>query len=255
MYPQNPTRTILLHWPIFSDTYQDKESFDELLCFLNDHAYLKNIELICPYFPLLKDIPSHGYASFNQSNLIEQLKILNPFSIKMIHTIDMHSTAYQNVFALPIKNYLLHAEMLKTLCSDILRYPHMVVVGPDHGAADRARTLSHLYEIPYFLYTKKRNARLVELGLSEKDQYAIMNGACILIDDLICTGNTLSKTIESLISYKCTIQAICVSHSLHSLETYGFPVHALISSNSISPTWPDSFDITSWICSIAARLL
>ncbi len=130
-----------------------------------------------------------------------------------IITVDLHNSAIQGFFNIPIDD--LKASF--TLAKAIKRiHEKFTVVSPDHGGTVRARSLAELIsnDIKISIIDKRRTGinQTEVMGLigDVKDQNAV------IIDDIIDTGGTIIKAAETLKQYGAKKIVIAATHGIFS---------------------------------------
>ena len=146
-------------------------------------------------------IPYFGYA--RQDRKVEPrvpisakvvANILQATCVDRVVTMDLHADQIQGFFDIPVDNLLalpIAVEYLKTL-----KIEDAVVVSPDSGGAERARFLSRHLDAGLAIIDKRRpeaNEAEVMNVIGE-----VENKNCILLDDMVDTGGSISKSAQAL---------------------------------------------------------
>ncbi len=148
-------------------------------------------------------IPYFGYARQDRK---EQPRV--PISAKLmanliqtagasrVLTIDLHADQIQGFFDIPVDN--LHATpVLKPYLEEIVSEGNWMVVGPDVGSSKRAYNLAKIMgDLPIALVDKRRRRPNEVESVQVVGEVAGHN--CIMVDDIIDTGNTIRRGAEAL---------------------------------------------------------
>ena len=183
------------------------------LCLLIDiikQTNAKKISVIIPYlFYSRQDKPKTG-EPFSPGVIIN---ILENSGIDDVTCLDLHSDTVKNEFSIAIN----HLE-ITTLLTDIISND-LIIVAPDAGGTKRAEAVAKHYNLPLLHIDKQRlKDRKVKSILEEKTDIKDKN--CLLIDDIIDSGNTLCEAAQTLHSHGAKkIQAFCT--------------HGVLSSNAL----------------------
>ena len=150
------------------------------------------ISVVMPYF---------GYA--RQDRKVEprvpisskvMANIIQVTGADRVLTMDLHAEQIQGFFDIPLDN--LYAAPVAIVYIRSLKLKEVVVVSPDSGGAERAR-----------FYAKNINAGLAIIDKRRPEpnvaevQYVIgdvQNKNCILVDDMVDTGGSISKALGAL---------------------------------------------------------
>ncbi|TQN74632.1 Ribose-phosphate pyrophosphokinase 5 [Colletotrichum shisoi] len=135
---------------------------------------------------------THDYANQNQ---------INGFQSKPGYKqMDLHDPQYQGFFDVPVDNLYGKPLIKRYIQQNIPNFKDAVVISPDAGGAKRATAIADELDMAFALihkerrptkYTEQRNASMMLVG-DVKDK------VCILVDDLIDTGNTITRAAKLL---------------------------------------------------------
>ncbi|EEY19118.1 ribose-phosphate pyrophosphokinase [Verticillium alfalfae VaMs.102] len=113
---------------------------------------------------------------------------------------DLHDPQYQGFFDVPVDNLYGKPLLKKYIQQNIPNYREAVIISPDAGGAKRATAVADELDMGFALihkerrptkYSEQRNASMMLVG-DVKDR------TCILIDDLVDTGNTITRAAKLL---------------------------------------------------------
>ncbi|MBM4403489.1 MAG: ribose-phosphate pyrophosphokinase [Candidatus Cloacimonetes bacterium] len=187
-------------------------------------------------------IPYYGYA---RSDKKDQPRV--PITAKLVAdlittagahrviTLDLHADQIQGFFDIPV-DHLYSIPLFARYFRSIMDLKDVVVVSPDSGGANRARSLAKRLDCGLAIGDKRR--------ISNNDQAILFNiigdvkgKTTILFDDIIDTGRSLVKIAHALINQGSRrIFAACV-HGVLSGEAVSVieesPIEQLFITNSI----------------------
>jgi ribose-phosphate pyrophosphokinase len=146
-------------------------------------------------------IPYYGYArqdrKFTGRDPISAKLVANLITAAgatRVLAIDLHSPAIQSFFDIGMD----HLSAIQLLADDLKPRipPDSVIVSPDTGGVKRADTYARLLGLPIAILHKRRtSASEVEVAAVIGD----IRGKCpIIVDDMITTGGTIRKAVDTL---------------------------------------------------------
>jgi ribose-phosphate pyrophosphokinase len=115
-------------------------------------------------------------------------------------TMDLHDPQVQGFFDVPVDNLYGRPLLKRYIQSHIPNYKDAVIISPDAGGAKRATAIADGMGIEFALIHKERrptkitdrqNASMMLVG-------NVADRVCILIDDLLDTGNTITRAAKLL---------------------------------------------------------
>lgn len=203
------------------------------LCLLIDAAKnegAKKISVIIPYlFYSRQDKPKTG-EPFSPNVII---KILENSGIDHITCLDLHSEKVKNKFAIPVK-HLGITKLLKEIIKE-----DFIVVAPDAGGTKRAEAVAQHYKLP-LLHIEKKRLKDSKVIAKLEEETNIKGKQCLLVDDIIDSGNTLCEAANTLHDHGVkSIQAFCThavlsGNAIENIEKSN--IDKLFVTNSINPT-------------------
>ncbi|RSL66253.1 hypothetical protein CEP54_003846 [Fusarium duplospermum] len=135
-----------------------------------------------------------------------------------IITMDLHDPQYQGFFDIPVDNLYGKALIQNYIQSQIPGYQNSVIVSPDAGGAKRATLIADSLKTDFALihkerrpirFTEHRNASMMLVG-------DVANRICILVDDIIDTGNTITRAAKLLKKEGATKVYALLTHGVFS---------------------------------------
>lgn len=147
-------------------------------------------------------IPYYGYArqdrKFTGREPITAKLVANLLAAAgatRIVAIDLHSPAIQGFFDIGMD----HMTAIPLLCEYLMAHipPESVIVSPDTGGVKRADVFARILNLPIAILHKRRaSARQVDIAAVIGD---IRGKSPIIVDDIIATGGTIRKAVDTLI--------------------------------------------------------
>ncbi|CAL4319597.1 ribose-phosphate pyrophosphokinase [Buchnera aphidicola] len=148
-------------------------------------------------------IPYFGYA--RQDRRVRSTRVpitakivadfLSNVGIDRILTVDLHAEQIQGFFDVPVDNVFGSFVLLEDMINSKLKDP--IVVSPDIGGVIRARAIAKLlYDTDMAIIDKRRPKTNVAQVMNIIGD--VKNRDCILVDDMIDTGDTLCKAAKAL---------------------------------------------------------
>lgn len=158
-------------------------------------------------------IPYYGYARQDR-----KVAPRTPISAKLVAdlmtaagasrvlSLDLHAGQIQGFFNIPVDNLFAMPIFLKYIKENL--QDNLVIVAPDAGAAERARSYAKRLQAPLAMIDKRRSKPNVSEVMHVIGEVA--GRRAILIDDLVDTAGTLSQGCESLLKEGASeVYAIC----------------------------------------------
>ena len=179
---------------IQSTCYPANDHIIELLLMIDAafRASAGRIAVVIPYF---------GYA--RQDRKVEprvpisskvMANIIQVTGADRVLTMDLHAEQIQGFFDIPLDN--LYAAPVAIEYIKGLKLKDVVVVSPDSGGAERARFYAKNIDAGLAIIDKRRpepNVAEVQYVIGD-----VQNKNCILVDDMVDTGGSISKAVGAL---------------------------------------------------------
>lgn len=172
----------------------------------------ENITAIIPYF---------GYARQDRREQSARVPVtarvvadmLGAVGINRCVTVDLHTEQMQGFFNMPVDNIY----AAKIITNDIMhKHENFVIVSPDIGGVVRARAIANKLNVAMAIVDKRRIGDKVE---TENVIGDIAGKNCIIIDDIVDTGNTLVGATTAL-------------EQQGALSVSAYCTHAILSNNA-----------------------
>jgi ribose-phosphate pyrophosphokinase len=153
----------------------------------------KRITAVVPYFGYARQDRKTASRTPITAKLVAQM--LQNAGADRILTLDLHSAQIQGFFDIPVDN-LLPGKIFSEAISNQIDPEHTTIVSPDIGGVGRARELAKRMNINLAVVDKRRLAPGVSKALHIVGD--VKKQHCIILDDIIDSGNTLFQATEAL---------------------------------------------------------
>ena len=175
-------------------------------------------------------IPYYGYARQERkvqprtpisAKLVADL--LEAAGVNRILSVDLHAAQIQGFFNIPVDHLFATPVLLEYIKKNIK--DDIVIVAPDAGGTERARSYAKKPAVPMAMIDKRRsspNVSEVMHVIGEVD-----GKTAIIMDDMIDTGGTLVKAAEALVKngakavYACATHAVFSENAMEKIENSG----------------------------------
>lgn len=164
-------------------------------------------------------VPYYGYARQDRkvaprapisAKLVADLVTAAGFN--RLLTIDLHAGQIQAFFNIPVDNLYASPKLVGYVREKVGRRDDLVVVSPDAGGVERARSFAKHLRAGLAIVDKRRSgpnvAEVMNLIGDVKGRYAI------LVDDLIDTAGTLAKAAQAIMDNGATGVMAVASHAV-----------------------------------------
>ena len=124
--------------------------------------------------------------------------------------VDLHAAQIQGFFNIPV-DHLFASPVLVGYFRE-LNLPNLTVVSPDAGGVERARFFAKKLDVPLAIVDKRRT----EMNVTEVMNVIgdVQGRTCLILDDIIDTAGTLTKTVDALLDQGATKVYACASHAV-----------------------------------------
>jgi len=182
---------------IQSTSFPTNEYLMETLIMIDalKRASARTINLVIPYYGYARqDRKAHPREPIT-AKLVANL--LQTAGATRLIALDLHAVQLQGFFDIPVDHFLAGSLLADCFLEHDLGGEGTVVVAPNHSAVTRARKMAEFLSAPIAIVDKRR---------SDADGTQVVNiigevagKACILIDDLIDTADTITAAAQALI--------------------------------------------------------
>ena len=162
-------------------------------------------------------MPYYGYARQDRKDR-PRVAITSKLIADLLQTaganralfVDLHAAQIQGFFDIPV-DHLFASPVLVGYFRD-LNLPDLTVVSPDAGGVERARFFAQKLGAPLAIVDKRRT----DINITEVMNVIgdVRGRNCIILDDIVDTAGTLTKTVEALLANGATAVYACASHAV-----------------------------------------
>ena len=166
------------------------------------------ITVVMPYYGYArqdrKDRPRVAITSKLVADLLEKA------GANRALLVDLHAAQIQGFFNIPV-DHLFASPVLVGYFRD-LNLPNLTVVSPDAGGVERARFFAQKLGVPLAIVDKRRT----DINVTEVMNVIgdVQGRTCIILDDIVDTAGTLTKTVDALLANGATDVYACASHAV-----------------------------------------
>ena len=156
-------------------------------------AAAARITAIVPYFGYGRADRRDGRPEPVMARVVADL--LETVGVDAVMTVDLHTPQIEGFFRVPVDTL----SAVQTLCRALRdRLPsNPVVVAPDVGRMQLATQYAQALGVPVTVLHKRRDgASRIKVTHVVGD---VFNRSCLIVDDMISTGNTLAESIDTLL--------------------------------------------------------
>ncbi len=224
---------------IQSTSYPANDNLMELLVTLDAlrRASAKRITAVIPYFGYARQDRKSGPRTPISAKLVANL--ITSAGADRVLTMDLHAGQIQGFFDIPTDNLFAAPVFVKDIKDRYSDVP-TIVVSPDVGGVLRARAIARRINAGLAIIDKRRE----KPGASEVMNIIgdVSKHHCILVDDIVDSGGTLSNAAEALISAGAISVDAYVTHGVLSgsavSRVLNSPLKNLVTTDSIQATEP-----------------
>lgn len=215
-------------------TFAPSDNLMELLLMIDaaKRASAHYITAVIPYFGLARQDRKDKPRVSIGSKLVADL--LHAAGASRVMTMDLHAGQIQGFFNIPVDHLDASTVFLPYIRS--LNLPNLVIAAPDMGGSGRARVFAKSLNCDMVICDKERKraneiASMTVIGEVE-------GADIVLVDDLIDTGGTLSKSAQMLMEKGArSVRAVC-THPVLSGQAYENIERSVLSELIVCDTIP-----------------
>jgi len=177
-------------------------------------ASAKRITVVAPFYPYARQDKKHRGREPISARLIADL--FKTAGADRLMAIDLHTAQIQGFFDGPV-DHLFALPLLAGYVTD--RYPveDLVVVSPDTGRVRTAEQWAdRLGGRPIAFVHKTRDLNVANQVVANRVVGEVAGKTCLLIDDMIDTGGSISKAADLLFENGATDVVIAATHGIFS---------------------------------------
>jgi ribose-phosphate pyrophosphokinase len=203
---------------IQSTSYPANDNLMELLIMIDAlrRASARRITAVIPYFGYARQDRKVGPRTPISAKLVANM--ITEAGANRVLTVDLHAGQIQGFFDIPTDNLFAMPVIVKDI-NDYLGSNLPMVVSPDVGGVVRARALARRLGTDLAIVDKRRE----RAGESEVMNIIgdIEGRACVLIDDMVDSGGTISNAADALLKNGAT-------------EVYAYATHGVLSGGAVA---------------------
>ena len=186
-------------------------------------------------------IPYMGYARQDREFLDGEIvsigvigRLLKAAGVKKILTVDIHSRLALKELKISSENVSAMEGLVKYFRRMKLRNP--LVVSPDLGGQDRAKSFADLLKTDFIALKKYRDRKTGKVKILS-GKVDVKDRDLIIVDDMVSTGGSIVKATQFLKKQKCKrvyvacTHALLVNDAVKNIKNAG--VSQIISTNTI----------------------
>jgi ribose-phosphate pyrophosphokinase len=203
---------------IQSTSYPANDNLMELLIMIDAlrRASARRITAVIPYFGYARQDRKVGPRTPISAKLVANM--ITEAGANRVLTVDLHAGQIQGFFDIPTDNLFAQPVIVKDI-TDYLGSNLPMVVSPDVGGVVRARALARRLGTDLAIVDKRRE----RAGESEVMNIIgdVEGRACVLIDDIVDSGGTISNAADALLRNGAT-------------EVYAYATHGVLSGGAVA---------------------
>ncbi|MFD2671004.1 ribose-phosphate diphosphokinase [Marinicrinis sediminis] len=192
------------------------ENFVELLVMIDaaKRASARTINLVIPYYGYSRQERKAAPREPISAKMVAD--VLTTAGASRIITIDLHASAIQGFFNIPV-DHLTALDLITNYLKEKIAEGQIVnpiVVSPDAGRASTAEKLANYLDAPFAIMIKKRpkhNESVITHIIGD-----VEGQTPIIIEDLIDTGSTIVNVVEGLKEKGALDAFVCATHPVFS---------------------------------------
>lgn len=215
--------------------HPSNENIMELLIMIDalKRASADRITAVLPYYGYARQDRKISPRTPISSKLVADL--ITAAGTDRVLTMDLHAGQIQGFFDIPVDHLFAKPVLIEYLKKRFAN-DNIVVVAPDAGGAERARSFAKLLEFPMAMVDKRRDrpneSEVMHIVGDVGGRYAV------LIDDIIDTGGTMVGAAKALMASGATGVFACCTHAVLSGPAYEHINESVIGELIVTDTIP-----------------
>jgi ribose-phosphate pyrophosphokinase len=175
-------------------------------------ASAKRITAIMPFYPYARQDKKHKGREPISARLIADL--FKTAGVDRIMTVDLHTAQIQGFFDGPV-DHLLAQTLLASHVKDAYGDGDITVVSPDAGRTKLAeKWADDLGGRPIAFIHKTRDPLRPNDVVANRVVGEVRGRLCVVIDDMVDTGNTIAKAVEQLLDEGAADVVVAATHGV-----------------------------------------
>jgi ribose-phosphate pyrophosphokinase len=175
-------------------------------------ASAKRITAIMPFYPYARQDKKHKGREPISARLVADM--FKTAGVDRIMTMDLHTAQIQGFFDGPV-DHLLAQTLLSSYVKDAYSDGDITVVSPDSGRTKLAeKWADDLGGRPIAFIHKTRDPLRPNDVIAKRVVGEVRGRLCVVIDDMVDTGNTIAKAVEQLLDEGARDVVIAATHGV-----------------------------------------
>jgi ribose-phosphate pyrophosphokinase len=175
-------------------------------------ASAKRITAIMPFYPYARQDKKHKGREPISARLIADL--FKTAGVDRIMTVDLHTAQIQGFFDGPV-DHLLAQTLLASYVNETYEDGNVTVVSPDAGRTKLAeKWADDLGGKPIAFIHKTRDPLRPNDVVAKRVVGEVRGRLCVVVDDMVDTGNTIAKAVEQLVDEGASDVVIAATHGV-----------------------------------------
>jgi ribose-phosphate pyrophosphokinase len=172
-------------------------------------ASAERITAVLPYYGYArqdrKDRPRMPISAKLVASLLERA------GASRVLALDLHAAQIQGFFDIPV-DHLFAAPVMVEYFEDTFERGDLIIVSPDAGGVERARSFAKRLNAPLAIIDKRRTDANVAEVMNIIGE--VRGKHCLVVDDLVDTAGTLVKGVEALLAQGAKSVTACATHAV-----------------------------------------
>ncbi|WP_353651566.1 ribose-phosphate diphosphokinase [Nakamurella sp. A5-74] len=175
-------------------------------------ASAKRITVVLPFYPYARQDKKHRGREPISARLVADL--LKTAGAQRLMTVDLHTDQIQGFFDGPV-DHLWAQPLLTSYIAEKYSGDALTVVSPDSGRVRTAeRWADRLGGAPIAFIHKTRDPNLPNQVVANRVVGDVSGRTCIVVDDMIDTGGTISKAVAGVLEAGATKVVVAATHGV-----------------------------------------
>jgi ribose-phosphate pyrophosphokinase len=176
-------------------------------------ASATEVSVVMPYFGYARqDKKAHPREPITASMVAHMIQMYS--NVSRVIALDLHAPQIQGFFDIPVDHLYGGPLIADHLYKREFHKRNIVIISPDVSSVGRAKNLADVLKCDIAIIAKRRpEAGRVEIMNVIGD---VSDKTCIIIDDMIDSGNTIIKGSEALMHHGATDVYVTATHGLFS---------------------------------------
>ena len=175
-------------------------------------ASAKRITVVLPFYPYARQDKKHRGREPISARLVADL--LKTAGAQRLMTVDLHTDQIQGFFDGPV-DHLWAQPLLTSYIAEKYSGDALTVVSPDSGRVRTAeRWADRLGGAPIAFIHKTRDPNTPNQVVANRVVGDVSGRTCIVVDDMIDTGGTISKAVAGVLEAGATKVVVAATHGV-----------------------------------------